>query len=172
MSFDVIMHLQIVNRAVRHPSPASLAIAHTFVSAPHSARSCLRNNLATTSAFPRTFFRSAHTVGTSQATAALSQNPLYLKLSTSAVSTVLCERGRSVLQNSQVLVLRLRQAFWLFCCGCKQERYHILLSFALTLLYSVSISIPFYLFGCNVTYYLPLPFEAPIHRLRSAPQDI
>ncbi len=95
VSLFQIIHLQIVNRAVRHLSPASLAIAHTFGFVPHSARSYLRNSHATTGAFPRTASRSVHTVETLQATVALSQTPLCPKQSTSAVSTELYERGLS-----------------------------------------------------------------------------
>ena len=93
--FYLNIHLQIVNRVVRHLSPVFLATAHTFGFSPHSARSYLHNSHATTGAFPRTAFRSVHTVETLQATVALLQTPLCSKQSTSAVSTELYERGRS-----------------------------------------------------------------------------
>ena len=95
LSFDVIIHLQIVIRAVRHLSPASLAIAHTFGFSPHPARSYLRNSLATTGAFPKNAFRSVHNAGTLQATTVLSRTPLYSKSSIWVVSTELYKRGRS-----------------------------------------------------------------------------
>lgn len=92
--FYLNIHLQIVNRVVRHPFPASLAIVHTFGFSPHPTRLYLRNNHATTDAFPKTFFLFVHTGGTSQETDALSQTPLCSKLNISAVSTELCEHGQ------------------------------------------------------------------------------